>query len=728
MTEDSFSTASGRRSVLKALGLLGAAAAAGPAAADTGSSATPQMDDSGAGDAYHQSLRATLTAGSRQQKQLPAGEYVYATTEAAALDAFEFHGAGSGSEQRIEVTNEAVPVTVADRLDIVESPTNPYDYTYKGTIPDREFSAGDLLLGVAWVRSDTEMAEARAEFKYEYTDPDGNTAYSSSAVARGATIDPDGEWMRYFFPIEVGEKPDGSDHTPFLEFWTGYAEQTIDIGGLALFDYSGSDVSLGTLPPYDYAGRGPDADWRSAAQDRIEDIRMTDVEVNVVDPDGNAVADADVEVSMDEHAFDFGTAVTTEYTVGNGEDAQRYQREVVEKFNKAVIENGMKFPAWEGVWDIDNDDTMTTLQWLADNDIPVRGHYLLWEEFGTDGGGGMNVDSALPPAELRQEISDKIASHLETFEGMVTEWDMHNHPIWQSNFRDMDALGWDAVDEFWATAEETAPDVELYTNEMGVVGGTWQRSQYLEYIQHLVDNDYPLDGIGFMGHHQQQWNQLLPVDEILSGFDEFGQFGVPILITEFDIQIFDRRNAQDVSVQADYTRDFLTAAFSHEAVEGVLSWGFWAGKHWRPTGAYYDEDWALRENGEVYFDLVFDEWWTDERGTTDADGTFTTRGFKGDYTVSASTDSMAGETTATFDDDAGTVTVELSATDGHPADLDGDGLNEDVNGDGEETILDVQALLDDFDSEGFQADADAYDFNDDGRLTILDVVSFLRNF
>jgi hypothetical protein len=117
-------------------------------------------------------------------------------------------------------------------------------------------------------------------------------------------------------------------------------------------------------------------------------------------------------------------------------------------------------------------------------------------------------------------------------------------------------------------------------------------------------------------------------------------------------------------------------AFSKEAVEGVMSWGFWEEDHWRPTGAYFDSDWTLRENGEVFKNLVFDEWWTHERGRTDHDGVYETRGFRGDYVVRAKKVALTGETTVTFDDETDTVTVELSPSD--DSDSDGDESDDDV--------------------------------------------------
>jgi len=148
---------------------------------------------------------------------------------------------------------------------------------------------------------------------------------------------------------------------------------------------------------------------------------------------------------------------------------------------------------------------------------------------------------------------------------------------------------------------------------------------------------------------------------------------LPILIAEFDIQIASRDNEAQVDWQADFLRDFLYASFSHEAVEGVMSWGFWADDHWRETGAYYDSDWTIRPHGQQFMDLVFDEWWTEKRGETDDDGVYATRGFRGEYEIVASDGTRTGSTTATADEN-GTVTVQIT-----PASIDEVDLAVDAN-------------------------------------------------
>jgi hypothetical protein len=58
-------------------------------------------------------------------------------------------------------------------------------------------------------------------------------------------------------------------------------------------------------------------------------------------------------------------------------------------------------------------------------------------------------------------------------------------------------------------------------------------------------------------------------------------------------------------------------------------------------------------------------------------------------------------------------------------DPDGDGVYEDVNGDGSVSILDVADLLATFDGSTAQANVDAFDFSGDGSLSIIDVATLL---
>lgn len=104
----------------------------------------------------------------------------------------------------------------------------------------------------------------------------------------------------------------------------------------------------------------------------------------------------------------------------------------------------------------------------------------------------------------------------------------------------------------------------------------------------------------------------------------------------------------------------------------------------------------------------------------------------GEYTVTGETMTLAGtqdEVTATInvvppeegpEDPENPEDPEDPGDDG-PTDPDDDGLYEDVNGDGEFDITDVQALFATLDDETIQNNPDRFDFNQDGVVNVVDV-------
>jgi hypothetical protein len=94
-----------------------------------------------------------------------------------------------------------------------------------------------------------------------------------------------------------------------------------------------------------YAGREAGAAWRTEADARIESIRKGDLTVQVRDEAGNAVPGAEVSVAMKKHAFGFGSAVTADLITGTN---ATYKQKFLKNFNKAVLENDLKWPAWIG--------------------------------------------------------------------------------------------------------------------------------------------------------------------------------------------------------------------------------------------------------------------------------------------------------------------------------------------------------------------------------------------
>ena len=169
--------------------------------------------------------------------------------------------------------------------------------------------------------------------------------------------------------------------------------------------------------------------------------------------------------------------------------------------------------------------------------------------------------------------------------------------------------------------------MKLYLNDYSILSGggsdTKKQDSYYNLVKYIDEKGGDVEGIGMQGHFG---SELTSIPKVYTILDRFAELGKEIKITEHDINVTQR------TVQAEYTRDFMTICFSHETVKSFLFWGFWANSHWLPEGALYDSDWNIRPHGEAYKELVFNQWWTkNTEAVTDSLGKVSFDGFLGTY-------------------------------------------------------------------------------------------------
>ena len=370
---------------------------------------------------------------------------------------------------------------------------------------------------------------------------------------------------------------------------------------------------------------GADDAWRVEADQRIERLRKGDLIVKVVDNADTPVPGVPVQVRMTRHAFPWGTCVRAARIMGDSSDDEVYRTHLKALFNCAVLGNDLKWNAWRGAWGsgFSHEKALAALQWLQKQGFRIRGHCLVYPEWGQLEPYKGSDEAALPT--LRAEIFNHIDEMAAVSRAYIDEWDVVNEPVHHREV--LQALGEGVMAEWFSRARSGLPEsCRLFINEYNVVepDDPSVRPRYKELIEGLLAADAPLEGIGFQGHFHEPPES---VEDALSVFDTFAKFGLPIVVTEFDV------NIKEEEKQAAFTRDFMTAAFSHPACAGFVFWGFWEGAHWRPDGAMFRKDWSEKPNLLVYRDLVFKEWWTDVKGNTNDKGEFAVRGFKGNYKI-----------------------------------------------------------------------------------------------
>jgi GH35 family endo-1,4-beta-xylanase len=476
-------------------------------------------------------------------------------------------------------------------------------------------SQGDLLVARFWIRAvEGREGTAYTRFIIEKNGPNYDKLLSIPIAC--------GPQWRLIERVCAGR--DYSAAGLHVVFYLGYSPQCFEVAGLSVVDY-GRDVSASDLgiDSDTYEGREPGAEWRTAAANRIDRHRKADLVVQVVDRGGFPVRDAQIEVRMLRHYFGFGSAVTAELLTSSSPDAVRYREMVGRLYNKVVFENDLKWSPWENL--SARPRLFQALSWLRSLNIAVRGHCLVWPGWSNMPGDVRNLAGEALRNRIRNHVLDE-AGAPDLVAGLA-EWDVLNEPY--SNHDVMDILGKAEMGAWFALASQASPNTELYVNDYDILEAEGGAGRHQEHFYKTIDYlknqlQAPIHGIGLQCHFS---GRLTPPVRILEILDAFGRFGLPLQATELDI------GAPNEQLQADYLRDFMTALFSHPSVNGILMWGFWEGRHWRPEAALYRRDWSLKPAAKAWEDLVFGEWWTNVDASVDEHGRATVRGFKGDYEV-----------------------------------------------------------------------------------------------
>lgn len=396
--------------------------------------------------------------------------------------------------------------------------------------------------------------------------------------------------------------------------------------GPVTFMNCGKNINLNELPrtTINYEGGEKDAPWRKAAADRIEKYRKGDLVIKVIDENQKPVKNAEVSVEMTRVAFNWGTATSSERLLDSkSSDSKIYRDTLLRYFNQVVLENEMKWHNWTDPKNR-HEQTFTGLEWLHAHELPVRGHVMVWPSFRhlPKYINELKTDTAL----LRSAIFNHIEEQTEKMHGQFQEWDVINEPYAHHDL--MDILGKYEMVKWFNLAHKKEPNVKLFLNDYTMFhGDSWDDSpgeSFYQTVKYLKDMKAPIHAIGEQGHIG---GTPPGIPKVIDRLDRFAELGLPIQISEFDI------NSNDDDFKARYLGDFMTAVFSHPATTGFVQWGFWEGQHWFPVAALWNKDWTIRKHGKVFTDLVSKTWWTNFEGITSDNGTVEFRGFCGDYNI-----------------------------------------------------------------------------------------------
>lgn len=452
----------------------------------------------------------------------------------------------------------------------------------------------------------------------------------------------------------------------------------------------------------------------TAASINVVDIlahRVSDLTIVVQDQHGNPLPNATIDLSMTQHAFQFGTQVQDRFlTITEAEfdaleiwqrhnligdwdrelptpvwqDAVNYRTAVYDNFNHIIPTNGMQWIQYcsQGPQYLDR-----AIAEADARDITVTGHAVVWQN---DGWPTPNEfrPAANPDA---QEFHDALMTERLSANGVlarfsdpgdgpnVLDWDVLNEPIHEKHYSNVFVAGGiyanenEAFADYFIRADALRPDANLAVNDYNILssGGDAASEQYRDLVNDLLALGAPIDQIKVQAH----MSRMVSKADITRRLDILAETGLPIAISEFDMR--DDANQISPANQKVLFEDMLEAIFEHPAVTGFSMWGIWDSAHWRGNGPLFDADWNVKDEASPWFDLVQGDWMPDLVDVeVDGAGRWSSPAglFDGDYRIVATN----GQFSTTIDsyeltaDGQLFITVDLAAGN-VSSDLDGDG-------------------------------------------------------
>lgn len=329
---------------------------------------------------------------------------------------------------------------------------------------------------------------------------------------------------------------------------------------------------------------------------------------------------AKVVVEQLAHEFPFGTAIARKVFAepASSADRKKYLAILKENFNCAVHENALKWYCTERQkGKVSYRDADRMLKWCETNGLSVRGHCVYW-----------CVDKYVQPwikelddTTLRARLEKRASDLLGRYKGRIVEYDVNNEMLHGRYYENR--LGKSIRQDMFNWCRKADPNAILYVNDYGILTGG-DLDKYEEQITAFLKSNMPVGGIGLQGHFGKKGVSAAKVKRVL---DRLAKFKLPIKITEFDIRTTDQE------LKAKGVVDLYTTAFAHPAVEGILMWGFWEGRHWIPEAALWKKDWTPTKAARAYRELVFEKWWTRFEGKAKKSGECNVTAFFGRHRV-----------------------------------------------------------------------------------------------
>lgn len=249
-------------------------------------------------------------------------------------------------------------------------------------------------------------------------------------------------------------------------------------------------------------------------------------------------------------------------------------------WNQVTPENAGKWASVEGVQDSYNWTTLDNIyNYALSKGFPYKHHALVWgQQYPT-------WITSLDSANQRAQVEEWIKLVGQRYPDMdyvdVVNEPFHAPAPFANAIGGSGETGWDwVVQSFEWARQYCSPNVKLILNEYNVLQDNNVTDNYIRLIDTLKVRGL-IDGIGIQGHYFEfkGSNYTYPIGTIQNNLDKLVATGLPVFITEFDI------NEPDDNVQLQNYQTYFPIFWENPGVKGITFWGYVQYEIWK-TDAY----------------------------------------------------------------------------------------------------------------------------------------------
>lgn len=386
----------------------------------------------------------------------------------------------------------------------------------------------------------------------------------------------------------------------------------------------------------------------------IEKFRKGDAVIKIARANGKPVSNAKIEIRQQSHEFLFGCNLFALGQLKSQELNEKYEKYFVRLFNSATVpfywgnlEPKQGNPYYDEnapqVWRRPPPDKL--VNWCKKHNIEPKGHALMYAKnmFMPDWTERNN------PEKFLKQGHNHIAEIAKRYGDTFKIWDVANEEIPRIKHLEQ----WHKVPENyleWCFIEADSlfpAKVKMLYND-GTDEVHKNIDEYKALFSRLINKNIRVDGMGIQFHIYNRplmlEGKLYPPSELFNAYEQLGQMGLPMYITEITIP---GNGENGAALQGQIVENLYRLWFSTPKMAGVTWWNLADGTAFeeenKVLGGLLDEDMNPKPAYEALDKLINHDWRTNAIVNTNSDGITSFRGFHGKYLIRVTVNGITRE-------------------------------------------------------------------------------------